>query len=434
MKKFFCILFLLAFISGTAGCTGTPLSSLQDNRPPAPSSASDSAASLNPNTRAPVCFLGQGEPLGDSNADGYYYMKRNADASFIIRYIDYASRTEITLCSRPECTHDNDSCSAWRPYGGSSGCAVPIDGHLYTIFYGSQNSADYTRYGESAIMRVEKSSLDGNGTDTLMSLSASEFLTGGIAADTTNLYMTIASVEKTEGGDVQRFYQIYTMDLQSGAFQKSEPMEETDIRIVGAVNRKLILCYCEMGQQLADTVTKYCTYDIDTHERADIPFPINADAICTENYLCWIDKEQGTLQKADVLSGNILSLPLNLDISCYEDIRLCYCLPHYLGVLLYKADQPIEHGLIALESGTLYPLLLKMDTPEDMPAATIPIFAEVDDQTFLTAQSFSYRPVPFSSDEVPVYLPVMDYTFAMLPLESCLSNLGNYIPIKQLDS
>lgn len=49
----------------------------------------------------PLSFLGQGAPLGDGDENGYYYMSQRADASFNVRYVDYASRSEVVLCNRP---------------------------------------------------------------------------------------------------------------------------------------------------------------------------------------------------------------------------------------------------------------------------------------------------------------------------------------------
>ncbi len=59
---------------------------------------------------------------------GYYYThyNNNEDGNSYVnmRYIDYETQTDLALCSRPECTHDNDTCTAF------------IDGVLpnFTIF------------------------------------------------------------------------------------------------------------------------------------------------------------------------------------------------------------------------------------------------------------------------------------------------------------
>ncbi len=373
--------------------------------------------------------------MGNGNENGYYYMKRREDASFVIQYIDYATCTDVTLCNRPECAHDNESCGAWRPYGGSSGGMFPVGESLYTIFYGSLDSRDYTRYGESAKMHIEKSALDGSGTKTILSLSAAETLNGGIAADAQNLYMTITTVEGSGEQETRRYSQIYMVDLQNGDIRKSEPMKETAIHIVGAAERKLVLCYYEMGQQkLSDTVIHYCTYDVDTGERANISFAVGESARCIGNCLCWIDREKNTLEKADVLNGDVVSIPLNIDISLYEDARLSYPLSHYTNIFLYDADKTEQRALISLNDGTVYPLTLEMDTPEDTPNQIIPIFAEINEQTFLVAQAFSYHPVQFSSEGAPLYLPVVDYTLALLPIESCLANSEDYLPVQELAS
>ena len=52
---------------------------------------------------------------------GYYRFASNssdasASGSGNVFYTDFATRTEITLCNRPDCTHSDESCTSWFPY------------------------------------------------------------------------------------------------------------------------------------------------------------------------------------------------------------------------------------------------------------------------------------------------------------------------------
>lgn len=415
--------------------------------PPAADGASDteasSAGSVSPAaSRPPVRYLGQGMPLGDGNEAGYYYLSHREDASFNIKYVDYASRTEIYLCSRPECTHDNESCTAWRPYCGSEGCAIPIGENLYLMFYGSQLPADHDRYGEPAKLHIEKAGLDGSDARQLVSLPASASLGGQLATDGQCLYMTLMIVEETEDDGTQCSWQICAVDLQNGSIAKSETTELNNLGIIGAAGRKLILEYYTVPsggmQSLSDLGNAYCTYDVDsgTTETMDAANKsVRGFPRCAGEYLCWIDLEHACLQKMNVLTGETVSLPFGADLSRYEDIRLsCNALTNYALILLYEPEQPAQHGLISLETGEIFLRTMEIEAPEESHDKTAPIFARIDDETFLTARSYSNRTVQFPlAGGGALGLMAPDYELALLPVESCLANRADFIPIQRME-
>lgn len=410
-----------------AGCAIHPQSE-REYIPESASRAEQSIASV-----SDIHFLGQGTPLGDGNADGYYYLKQREDGSFNIKYIDYESRTELYLCNRPECTHDNEGCPSWRPYGGSMGSAIPLGNNLYTIFYGSSIEQTYVKFGELAKMRIERSALDGSNNSTLVTFSANESLNGGIAADNMHLYMIVEIVSEEED-KTETYWQVYSINLSDGTITKSKKMQKTDIHIVGAAGRELILLSYNVKDILSESLVEYSLYNVDTGEltQLDVPFSLSANAQCCGEFLCWLDIEQNTLCKINVLNKEMISLPIQENFSQFNEIQLSYDLPNYVQILLYKQDQPVKHGLLNLNDGSFYYLTLEVDSSADIQDRTIPIFAEADDETFLVAQEVEYYPVNFSSGEQKVALMVSEYKFALLPIHSCLSNQKEFEEILDL--
>lgn len=432
---------------GSGGGAGIPALPPEGAASGDPDAAQDAgtpfpAASAGDANGRPIRYLGQGMGLGDGNEAGYYYLSHREDASFNIKYVDYASRTEIYLCSRPECMHDNESCTAWRPYCGSEGCAIPIGENLYLMFYGSQLPADHDRYGELAKLHIEKIGLDGSDARQLVSLPASVSLGGELATDGQYLYMTVMRVEKTKDDETQTLWQIYAVDLQDGSIAKKETTELKNLEIIGAAGRKLILSYSTAPsggvQSLSDIGAVYCTYDVDSGGIDAIGATdrwIRGIHFCAGENLCWLDREQACLQKRNVLTGETVSLPFNMDISRYEDIRPSYkALTNYAMILLYEPEQPEQHGLISLETGQIFLLTMEIEVPEGSHNKTAPVFAEINGNTFLTARSFSDRTVLFplaGGGVLGLQEPL--YELALLPAESCLANRADFIPIQRIE-
>lgn len=395
------------------------------------------ASMSNTQSMEALSFLGQGAPLGDGSKDGYYYMRQREDGSFNIHYVDYESYSEIVLCNRPECTHADESCSAWRPYGGSAAGAIPIGNSLYPIFYGSVQEGDFARYGDLAKVRIEKSEKDGSGTKQLLALEAHQTLEGGIAADGNTLYMTVQTVEQEKQSEHTRVTrEIYAVNLQDGTVQKSETMEQTDLQIIGAAGRKLLLLYYDVAEQLSQTTIAYMVYDVDTGESKPFVFEgtIGTGAVCVGNELCWIDKEKNALIKLNFLDGTSTSLTLSQEIGDFEDVRLSEPLQTYANVYLSETDGIETRALLSLNSGELFPLTLEMDAPDDVPNKDIKIFAQVDENSFLVSQGMSYGEVTLlAGAEESRFVPSVQYTLAMLPVQSCLANKADFQTIQRVN-
>lgn len=176
-------------------------------------------------------------------------------------------------------------------------------------------------------------------------------------------------------------------------------------------------------------------YDVDTGESKPLAFEgtIGAGAVCVQSELCRLDKEQNKLIKLDFLKRTSISLPLNAEIGGFEQVRLSEPLQAHANVYFYGTDGTETRALISLESGELFPLTLEMDAPDDVPNKAIKIFAQIDENTFLTAQGLSYSEVNLSAGtDEERFMPSMQYTFAMLPVQSCLENKAEFQTIRRI--
>lgn len=380
-------------------------------------------------------LLAEGEALGDGCATGYYYLTQRPDASFNIKYIDYASYTEVYLCDRPECEHKDESCTSWRPYAGSQGCAIPIGENLYILFYGSQFAQDFERYGSDALLHIERAMLNGSGAQTIVSLPAAESLNGNIATDGRFLYLTVAIVEKTEDEKTEMYWQILSIDLQSGNVQRSEALRQLDLHMIGAAGHYLIYTWYEAGgESFADIVDHYGVWNVETQTLEELPYEIDPQVRCAGEYLCWIDRGDNCLHRVNALTGEQSELPINLDLSNYQDVRFGYhTLPHYGIVLLYDVAGKVHWGLLSLESGELSIITLEIEGSEGAPKQKLHLYAEFDEEYFLVAQAYMQTIVNFPSGDSILPLPAERYSFALLPIESCLMNQPDYFPITSIE-
>ena len=109
LKKLFCL--ILVFSIMLCGCTQQP------NTTSKPSSQNDTASSPKQNLHM---LHSSNEKAGKKakTSDGIYFVElRNDDSRGInLLYLDYATRQAIVVCEKPDCLHNDETCTAFFPY------------------------------------------------------------------------------------------------------------------------------------------------------------------------------------------------------------------------------------------------------------------------------------------------------------------------------
>lgn len=191
MKKIL-LIFLIILSVWWTGCT--KFADIQGN--------SDNAdtAQKQENTYENIKTYNQYSGIGYGTEDGFYYVDVSKDGSQNIKYIDYATATEVYLCSRVECTHNDDSCtSVVTPYGGS---VTPVihNEKIYLLYSGSDNKNYYDRYAEQSLPRVISKDLNGENDKTVFKLEPNQIIVGNISFSDSTVYCTVRSSVETETG------------------------------------------------------------------------------------------------------------------------------------------------------------------------------------------------------------------------------------------
>lgn len=121
-----CLCALLALCLLCACGADTP----QSGAPDAPETQSGAADAPAQGTEA----AGPLAPLSCSTDTGCYTAVHDRDAgTALLCYVDYASASELPLCSQPACTHDSEACAAW--FAARSYVSNPVAGESGAIFY-----------------------------------------------------------------------------------------------------------------------------------------------------------------------------------------------------------------------------------------------------------------------------------------------------------
>lgn len=172
--------------------------------------------------------------------EGAYIRLTRPDYSEVLAYIDYNSRTGVPLCSQANCTHSDDTCTAWLPSGWNT--QFMLNGKLYVLLSAGMQG--------SVLLEMEP---NGQGRREVLRLeSGQEFVLSGMAGNADYLFFGVVTYNQ-DGSSV---YSVQRMELASGAVQEIYSRPETStsmVTILGVYGEKLVVQYVDLAGVVQDS-------------------------------------------------------------------------------------------------------------------------------------------------------------------------------------
>ena len=254
------IFYLLAVLL-LSGCASNSISA---GVPQIADTASVAKSNLSTDVSA-IGFYGQADGTlgkGCGTDAGYYYCQERGENHAELRYLDYASKTAMPLCSRPECTHADDTCTAWLGWRGGYPQLTANDTNLILAYAGATQT-DAKQAQDAALAHLEILDLNGARKRLLVNFKADEDLQPGIACDATAAYVLKSNVV-----DGALHTVLCAVSLADGTVREVYTLPHGASFIVGAAGRNVIVksFSAPVGDALytaGDTQTFFCI-DADT--------------------------------------------------------------------------------------------------------------------------------------------------------------------------
>ncbi|MEG0736776.1 MAG: hypothetical protein RR441_07900 [Longicatena sp.] len=211
---------------------------------------------------------------GFSTEDGFYHMvmvdNEKGETRYNIRYFDYASKQEVYLCDKPQCSHDNDSCTSYLPLGGLTSLFVS-NNHLYLLKNPSMGnvvkadgSIEKEQGNPSILYRMD---IDGKNKKILCKLEEGfEFESTVIALSEDTLYVVaskhdLIAMDENSSTEIKTDSFLYKINLENG--EKSTSQNMKDKFMVGAKQNTILFQNLHYSQDLDELLKNkdYETYD-----------------------------------------------------------------------------------------------------------------------------------------------------------------------------
>lgn len=198
--------------------------------------------------------------LGTSNSAGYYEIVTRPDGVSSLVYTDFESRERIVLCDRPECTHDNETCTA---FVGKTYCLpVPIaqENRLILLYTGWPAIAD----NPAIPGRIEVRNLDGSNPKTVVTFGNDDEVALACATDDENWYGIINSVIK-QGESLSPVVKLVQINLTTGEMNtiSDQLSPDNNNMVIGAFDQCLLLKRISVSEEYADFFDDMSSTDLD---------------------------------------------------------------------------------------------------------------------------------------------------------------------------
>lgn len=199
---------------------------------------------------------------GAATLDGYYYTVLRPDGNLNIHYLDYATHSDIILCSSPNCTHDDESCSSFIRSNSLVPSLAAVGDRLLVV--GGGIGVSDPEQGD--LPYIEVMQLDGNDRKRVYQANASsEF--GALVCDDQNFY-TIERITKMQDDVPFMTQQIAQIDLNTGEKTVLSEMGTNIVYLCDAIGSTIYYYSIEPeddSQTYSKTIFKYYAYDIENN-------------------------------------------------------------------------------------------------------------------------------------------------------------------------
>lgn len=195
--------------------------------------------------------------------DGYYFLQEQGNGASTLNFFDLATKQTVVVCNRAECSHQDDTCSAWLGSGFSVPMIVAYKNGIALIYAGNPGAHDYNPQENTAhIITME---FNGAGRKTIKEYDAAAMLSGSFAVDGDFLYYQIETVSGAEDGGHSN-NRIERIDLSTGQTQEIISFGDTLSFFADAYDNKIV--YKELtlpaGSEFGDGVLyKHTIYVFD---------------------------------------------------------------------------------------------------------------------------------------------------------------------------
>ena len=268
--------------------------------------------------------------------DGYYESASLSGGNYIILYTDYATKQRVPLCNRPECLHNDETCTAW------------VSRSVVPFVAGDKLYLKYTRMDDPSLsvedryQRIEQMDLNGENRKVLVRFEANKEMTGNIVSDGTYFYVIREIIESVTDAS----YELLRISLIDGSVEVLEKLDKKYF-LLGGWGKQLLMKDIGFSELLSFSELDQLNNQTDSHRLS----LYNIDSKQFQVIDQWDSSEKSVLTYQDkmysLIYGDTPSL-VETDLQTQEEKTICTEFPFQVFTSTYLSK--IWDGYIIIQS------------------------------------------------------------------------------------
>ncbi len=356
--------------------------------------------------------------------DGLYFVElRNDDSNGSnLLYLDYATRQAIVVCEKPDCLHNDETCTAFFPYryGAANSCVV--GNYLYIIFSGSEK--------ENILPALYRIDLNGQNRTQLATLPSEFDYNNPVATDGEKLHTVCNRIEAEENGRIRTFTNLISLSLQDGALQTLREWD-CDAYLWGAEGSTLSVML-PVDAKEASVSFNIELISLNGELLATQSFQnITPRYYVTENTIYWYSLEDGSIYARRLDSSEEQQIATGLLFPDADDVALRNVYYPYIFLEHFTLDTggKYHYEVYNVENGELHEVdLFLFETPTDN--KLIPVYDKIGDFLLVANHEIFTETTGFTSDGQAVTGESMELAQAFISIEDFLNSRPSYEEVK----
>lgn len=412
---------LLGMVLLLCACSAPSGTASGESVPAASTSSTGSETSVQePTAGGALTLISKGGlgPDGVTTEKGYYELELTGTNVQNILYTDFAARTRVFLCNRPECTHRDESCTSVLTGGGY---LFPLNGKI-GIFQRGATSPELP--DDERKCRIYQMNTDGSERKELCSLAPNVTPFSGLATDGKFLYFIAVLVPETDGGKEE--YQLVRVSLQEGTMTTLKTFE-TNLPYLGAAfDDQLLLEYST--EKDGSYVYQCSVYSLTTNKETFF-FESPVQGFVRENKVYVIDPQEKKVQQVSA-DGTTREWEIDLEIpeNAYIDNGGEEFVPSGYVAFTVFVDGAGPRYLLNTQTGELTQSTLNYKW-YDGSERPIYVLTQMGDRLLVINQSELANMEYLEENGELSARESIRSTYAFLSVEDYLTNTPNYTPI-----
>ena len=337
-------------------------------------------------------------------------------------YLDYATRQAVVVCEKPDCLHNDETCTAFFPYryGAANSCVV--GNYLYIIFSGSEK--------ENILPALYRIDLNGQNRTQLATLPSKFDYNNPVATDGEKLYTVCNRIEAEENGRIRTFTNLISLSLQDGALQTLREWD-CDAYLWGAEGSTLSVML-PVDAKEASVSFNIELISLNGELLATQPFQnIAPRYYVTENTIYWYSLEDGSIYARRLDSSEEQQIATGLLFPDADDVALRNVYYPYIFLEHFTLDTggKYHYEVYNVENGELHEVdLFLFETPTDN--KLIPVYDKIGDFLLVANHEIFTETTGFTSDGQAVTFESMELAQAFISIDDFLNSRPSYEEVK----